>query len=131
MKVLRVVWQVLLLTVLNEAGGWVVQALQIPIPGSLIGLFLLFALLKSKVIRVEWVEAGATFLLAEMLLFFIPSSVQIVDFGAVVQKSGVQLLLVIVFSTATVMAVVGLVTEKIVRWKKGGRKWKQGTQSSV
>ncbi|MBL0388079.1 CidA/LrgA family protein [Tumebacillus sp. ITR2] len=131
MKVVRLIGQVLILTVFYEAGRLIVQALEIPIPGSLIGLGLLLIFLATGVIRLEWVEAGAALLLSEMLLFFIPASVQVVDFGSLLAKSGIQLVAVIVCSTVTVMVAVGLVTERIVRWKQGGRKWKQGTQSSV
>jgi holin-like protein len=130
MKVIRVLGQVLILVAFNEAGRWIAGALQIPIPGSLIGMALLLLLLATRLIRMEWVEAGAALLLSEMLLFFIPAAVQVVDFGGLLSQSGVRLVGVIVCSTVTVMVGVGLVTDRIVRWKQGGWKWRQGTRSS-
>lgn len=41
----------------------------IPIPASMIGLIVLFITLKLKIVKIEWVEKGATWLLAELLLF--------------------------------------------------------------
>lgn len=42
-----------------------------PVPGSIVGIGMLFALLKCKIIRLEWIELGSQWLLAEMLLFFL------------------------------------------------------------
>lgn len=43
------------------------------LPGSVLGLLLLFLLLQVKIVKVEWVELGAALLLAQLLLFsFLP-----------------------------------------------------------
>lgn len=122
MRIWRILAQVLILSGLSWLGRVIVEWLGVPIPGSLVGLGILLLLLFTHAVRLEWLEEGANFLLAEMLLFFIPAAVHVVDFGALLAQSGVRLLVVIICSTLTVMVGVGLVTEWICRWnmKTGG-----------
>ena len=47
-------------------GTWVQEMLNIPIPGSLIGMFLLLVLLSLKVLPVKWFDLGAETLVAIM-----------------------------------------------------------------
>ncbi|MEH7087197.1 CidA/LrgA family protein, partial [Neobacillus drentensis] len=48
------------------------KALHLPIPGSIIGMILIFILLQTGVMKLSWIERGSNWLLDEMLLFFIP-----------------------------------------------------------
>lgn len=62
--------------------GWVLQwLLALPVPGNVLGLLLLLAALVLGWVRLEWVEAAATFLLRHMLLFFAPLIASVVWFG--------------------------------------------------
>ncbi len=54
-------------------GTWVQEMLNIPIPGSLIGMFLLLVLLSLKVLPVKWFDLGAETLVA-IMPFFINSA---------------------------------------------------------
>ncbi len=61
---------VVFFVVIAQIADVIVQWLGIPVPGSIVGIGMLFALLKCKIIRLEWIELGSQWLLAEMLLFF-------------------------------------------------------------
>lgn len=82
--------------------------LNIGIPGSILGIVVLFILLETKVLRLEWIELGANWLLAELLLFFIPAAVGIMKYFPMLEAEGLQILAVVLFSTVIVMASSGL-----------------------
>lgn len=92
--------------------------LHIPIPGSIIGMALLFLLLESGVISLNWVEIGATWLLAELLLFFIPSAIGVMNYSSLMETSGLQVLAVVLIGTFAVMACSGLLTGAIYKVKE-------------
>ena len=65
----------------------------------------------------RFVDKGASFLLGQLLLFFIPSAVGIVNEGALIRQDGWQMLLIIGVSTLLVMVMTGFVAERIARAK--------------
>lgn len=91
------------------------RALGLPIPGSVAGLGLLVLLLRKGWLPLAWVAEGAGWLLAEMLLFFIPAVVAVVQYPAVLLKEGWHLLLVILLGTVGVMVGTAWVVERAVR----------------
>ncbi|MFX3634861.1 MAG: CidA/LrgA family protein [Candidatus Pristimantibacillus sp.] len=111
--VTRTIIQVLFFIIISKLSSLAVHLLHIPLPSSVVGIALLFTLLKSHVIRIEWVELGAAWLLAEMLLFFIPSTVGIIDYKSLVVTSGPSILITIVFSTLAVMISAGTIAQWI------------------
>ncbi len=59
MKFTKILVQIAALYVFYMVGTWVQEMLNIPIPGSLIGMFLLLVLLSLKVLPVKWFDLGA------------------------------------------------------------------------
>lgn len=55
--------------------------------------------------------------MAEMLLFFIPALMSLLDYGGLVRNDGWRILLVIGFSTLAVMLVTAFTVEMVCRWK--------------
>jgi holin-like protein len=92
--------------------------LHIPLPGSIIGMILLFLLLESGVIRLNWVELGASWLLAELLLFFIPSAIGVMKYSKLLEADGLQVLAVVLVGTFAVMASSGVLTGAIYKIKE-------------
>lgn len=90
-------------------------ALHLPVPGSILGCVLLFALLQLGVVRLTWVEAGADWLIAQLLLFFLPPAAGIVQYPSLLARDGWRLLLVILASTTLVMAATGAFAETMAR----------------
>ncbi len=62
-------------------------------------------------------QAGAGLLLAEMLLFFIPALMSLLDYGALLRSEGWRILLVIMLSTLLVMLVTAVSVEWMCRWR--------------
>lgn len=78
----------------------------------------LFIGLQLKWIKLKWVETGAAWLLAELLLFFIPSAVGIVNYEEILNMKGIETVLLIAVSTFIVMGATGFTAEKIYNRKR-------------
>ncbi|MDD2583448.1 MAG: CidA/LrgA family protein [Bacteroidales bacterium] len=79
---------------------------------AVMGMLVLFGLLKSGVIKPAWVELASNFLLENLMLFFIPATagVALVPFSAVRDHAAAILISVIV-STFLVLWIVGYVID--------------------
>lgn len=88
-----------------------------PIPGGVVGLGLLLATFASGLVKPAALELGAGVLMAEMLLFFIPALMSLLDYGGLLRNEGWRILLVIGFSTLSVMLVTAFTVEMVCRWK--------------
>lgn len=99
-------------------GTIIQQFLHIPIPGSVIGLLLLFTLLVTKVIKATWIEEGARFMMNNLVLFFIPATVGIINYSSLFTGKGILLIIIAVISTAFVMVSSGL-TSQWIHVRKG------------
>lgn len=117
-KILTIAWQVLLLSLIAYGMDKLVTWLHLPIPGSILGIIFVFLLLKFKILRLNWIEHGANWLIAEMLLFFIPIIVGIIQFKGTLIDDGLKLLLVVLVSTVLVMACSGIIAQQIARLKE-------------
>ena len=110
--------QVAGLMIFSLAMNQIAQWLQLSIPGSILGIAVVFILLETGIIRLSWIELGANWLLAELLLFFIPAAVGIMNYFPLLQSDGLQILIVVVIGTAAVMAVSGLTAALISKRKE-------------
>ena len=81
------------------------KLLNLPVASGVLGFFLLLFLLEMKWLKLAYVERGADLLLAELLLFFIPPVVGVIQYQDLLIASGWKILLVILISTALVMMV--------------------------
>ena len=105
------------------AGLWFVadafaRATHLPVPGGVIGLAALLALLFSGKVAPRWVKAGADWLLSDMLLFFIPAAVAAVQYGGLFRADGWRLALVVICGTLIVMFAVAFAVEQAARFER-------------
>jgi holin-like protein len=105
------------------AGLWVVadfavRTLHLPVPGGVVGLVLLLALLFCGGVAPRWIKAGADWLLSDMLLFFIPAAVAAVQYGGLFREDGWRLGLVVVGGTLMVMVAVAVAVEQAARLER-------------
>lgn len=104
--------QIALVAAFWAAGSGLSRLAGTPVPGSLIGMVALLGLLASGVLDARLVQRGAGWLLAEMLLFFVPAVVALLAHPEFLGLTGVKVLLVILGSTVMVM----LATAFTVDW---------------
>ena len=68
-------------------------------------------------VKPSTLQLGAGALMAEMLLFFIPALMSLLDYGVIVRDDGWRILLVIGVSTLLVMVVTAFTVEAVCRWR--------------
>lgn len=107
MKFTKILVQIAALYVFYMVGTWVQEMLNIPIPGSLIGMFLLLVLLSLKVLPVKWFDLGAETLVAIMPFLLIPPTLGLMNYGAIFMSKGISLFITVVASTFLIIIVAG------------------------
>ncbi|UVL77821.1 CidA/LrgA family protein [Pseudomonas putida] len=115
-KSVRLLVELAILCSLFLLGGQLASWLGWPIPGGVMGLALLLILFASGVLKPAMLQLGAGWLMAEMLLFFIPALMSLLDYGSLIREEGWRILLVIAVSTLMVMVVTALTVELVCRW---------------
>lgn len=102
-SLLQLVKQILILAAFWLSGYVLNQKLGIPISAGILGMFLLLFSLFFKVIKMDQVAMGATFVLGELLLFFVPVVVAVVQYKSLFMAEGWQIVLSIAVGTILVM----------------------------
>ena len=92
------------------------------IPGSIVGMLLLFLLLQFKVLDLSSIENVSGFFLDNMAIFFIPAGVSLIKSLDLIRENVLVLLLVICLSTLIVMYTTGIIVEKMIKKKEEGQK---------
>ena len=95
MKIMTIIVQILFIHLFLFLGSAVKAVAPLPIPALMVGLLLLLASLLLGIVKLEWIEQGGNWLLAELLLFFIPSAVGIVNYDELLSWQGVESILLI------------------------------------
>ena len=100
--------QLLGLLVLNYAGYAMAAALHLPLPGNLVGMLFLLALLVTGALPLQWIEGSAALLTRHLAFFFIPITVGLIGFVDLFLETGPAILVTLVLSAAAGICVVGL-----------------------
>jgi holin-like protein len=117
-RVARIALQSGVLAAIWFVADFVARKLALPVPGGVVGLVALLALLFCGGIAPRWVKAGADWLLADMLLFFIPAAVAAVQYGGLFMEDGWRLALVVVAGTLMVMVAVAFAVDRAARLER-------------
>lgn len=111
MKIITIILQILFIHIFLILGSILKSIAPLPIPASMYGLILLLIALSIKMIKLEWIEQGGNWLLAELLLFFIPSAVGIVNYDEILSWQGMKTFFLIGLSTLIVIGVTAYVAD--------------------
>ena len=112
---MKYVKQFLIILSVTFAGEILEHLLPLPVPAGIYGIVLMLFLLLSGILQLSAVKETAHFLVNIMLPMFIPAVTGIVDCFPLIRDSWYLYLLIVVLSTAGVMAVSGLVTQAVIR----------------
>ena len=113
----RLLAELIVLLAISFLGCELAAWLNWPIPGGVVGLGLLLLTFATGLVKPAALQLGAGVLMAEMLLFFIPALMSLLDYGGLVKHDGWRIMLVIGFSTLSVMLVTAFTVEFVCRWK--------------
>ena len=111
---LQVPVQVLLYAGLFVFAEYLVDWLNLPLPANLV---LMLTLILCRALPLSWVRAGARWLLAEMLLFFVPAVVAVVNYAQLLMVDGWRIFAVIALSTLMVLGATAWVVDKVYRFE--------------
>lgn len=89
-----------------------------PVPATVIGLILMYVLLCSRIIKVEWVDSLGSLLISMIGFMFVPSGISLAANLDILKAEGLQLVTVISLSTILMLVVVTCVTSIILSLKK-------------
>ena len=111
--VVRFVAGLALLVALNALGEWVVRVTHVAIPGSVVGMLVLTALLELGVLPLHVIRRPAELLVRHLALLYVPAGVALVAYVAVVRH---DLLAITVAALASLVAVLVVVSGIIQRF---------------
>lgn len=106
--------QIAVLWLMNLGASTGAALLHLPVPGNVLGLVLLFALVWSGILKAAWLEPAATLLVKHLAFFFIPITVGLKDMGPLFALHGIGILFILTMSAAVGMAVCGLTSTRLM-----------------
>lgn len=97
------------------AGEAVVRAIELPVPGPVVGMVILFALMMARTPLPGMMHDTADGILRHLSLLFVPAGVGLVNNLDRLGTDGLKLLLVVIVSTVIALASTAIVFAGIAR----------------
>lgn len=112
MRIIKQLFWIFLFSLLGELVSTMIAGF-VAIPGSVIGMILLFFALHFKWIKMEQVDEVGTWLTDNMAIFFVPAGVGLMTNFDVLAESWLQLLIIMLVTTAVMMWFVGRIVQVV------------------
>lgn len=106
--------QFMIILIFSVVGELISSVFHLPVPGSIIGLLLLFLALQFKLIRLRHIYSVGKFLLDNMTILFLPAGVGVMQYFDVI----IPKILTILIITLGAMVINLLVIGFVVTWIK-------------
>ena len=101
--------QLMIIFTISLIGEGISTLFHLPIPGSFIGLLILFLCLQLKWLHIRHVNLVGSFLLANMTILFLPPAVGIMDKFDVIQPYLFPIVLIIIVAIIINVTLIALV----------------------
>lgn len=88
------------------------------IPGSVVGMLLLFVALLLKIVKADEIRGTANVFTQNMALFFLPAGVGVITATEILGKYWAAIVISSIISSILVIAAVGLIQQKMEKWKR-------------
>ena len=110
---MRIIKQLLVIFIILQIGNLLSDLIKplILIPGSIMGMLILFILLITNIIKVKFIEETSDFFLKHMGFFFIPLGVSLLSSLDILRETWARLIIVLIISNIIVMFVAGKTAE--------------------
>lgn len=109
---LSLILQLLIILAFLLLGYGTANIFHIPLPGSVVGMILLFVFLVTGILKVSWIEKVASFQFKHLTLLFIPPIVSLFLSSALGEIFNLYILIILVISSLCSM----LGTAYFVEW---------------
>jgi holin-like protein len=103
-----------LLVAVWSIGDLAARYFRLPLPGAILGIFMLLALLFSGAVPVDCLRRGVKLLMAELMLIYVPPMLALREHSELLSLRGMESAGVVLFGTLLVMCSTALVVERIV-----------------
>ena len=104
-----------IILLINYIGIFISSFLNIPIPGSIVGMLLLLFLLYFKIINLKLIENVSTLILANMAIFFIPPTMRILDLMHLIKGDFIKIIILMMLTTFITMGVTGKIVDVLIK----------------
>lgn len=99
-------------------GEFTSSALNLPVPGSVLGMLFLLSALLGKVIKLEWVEDEAELFVRNMSVMFIPPGVGVITYTALIKSQALPILGALAISFPVTLLATAKTVEILRRGKE-------------
>nr|WP_086984394.1 CidA/LrgA family protein [Vibrio aphrogenes] len=113
-KLLNYVLSFALIMLSLWAGNAIQHFFHLSVPGSIFGMLILFTLLASGIVKIEWVKPGAQLFIRYMIILFVPISVGLMDHFPLLIENAVSIFASSVGATCIVLVLLALGLQKIL-----------------
>ena len=113
MRIIKQLFWIFLFSILGEAISILLMRF-VEIPGSVIGMILLFLALHFNWLKMEQVEEVGNWLTENMAIFFVPAGVGLMTNFDLLADVWLQLLVIMIVTVAVMMTFVGVVVQKMM-----------------
>lgn len=121
--------QLMIIFMISLVGEGISSVFHLPIPGSIIGLVLLFLALQFKLLRLRHISMVGNFLLANMTILFLPPGVGIMDKFQVIAPYLLPIILIVLGAIVLNVCVIAVVVQLIKTRFEGD--YEEGDASNV
>ena len=121
--------QLMIIFMISLVGEGISSVFHLPVPGSIIGLVLLFLALQFKLLRLRHISMVGNFLLANMTILFLPPAVGIMDKFQVIAPYLLPIILIVLGAIVLDVCVIAVVVQLIKTRFEGD--YEEGDTSNV
>ena len=121
--------QLMIIFMISLVGEGISSVFRLPVPGSIIGLVLLFLALQFKLLRLRHISMVGNFLLANMTILFLPPAVGIMDKFQVIAPYLLPIILIVLGAIVLNVCVTAVVVQLIKTCFEGD--YEEGDASNV
>ena len=111
---MKIYLQLLIIFGFSFIGNVISNVFRLPVPGSILGMILLFLALQFKILEFRHVDEAGSFLINNMTILFFPAGVGIMAKWNLISHFWAQILLIVVGALIINMLILG----KLVEWIK-------------
>ena len=121
--------QLMIIFMISLVGEGISNVFHLPVPGSIIGLVLLFLALQFKLLRLRHISMVGNFLLANMTILFLPPAVGIMDKFQVIAPYLLPIILIVLGAIVLNVCVIAVVVQLLKTRFEGD--YEEGDASNV
>lgn len=99
------------------AGNGIQDFFGLSVPGSVFGMILLFLLLATGIVKVQWVEASSQLLIRYMIILFVPISVGLMTHFGTLIDNAIPIFAASVGASIIVLVVLALILDRVLKEK--------------